>query len=203
VDAINAEAPTWELIGFLDDARPQGTEYLGLPVLGPVRRAARVGADCSFINAIGSDRSYPKRPEIIAATGLDRARFATLVHPGASVSARSRLGCGVLVNHGVSLGGWSVIGDHVTLSPGCIVGHDTTIEDYGLIAPGAIISGFVHVGRNSYVGAGASIRQLLRIGEQALIGMGAVVIREVAAKDCVVGSPARPLNRRAEDHRSS
>ena len=125
----------------------------------------RLGRECSFINTIGSDRSYPRRPEILASTGLDRGRFVTLIHPASCVSLRSRLGQDVAVNFGVSIGGRAVVGDHVSLSPGCIVGHDGPIEDYAILAPGAIVSGFVLVGRNSYVGAGASIRQQLRIGE--------------------------------------
>ena len=41
VAALNAESPTWKLAGFLDDARPAGSHYLGLPILGGLREAAR------------------------------------------------------------------------------------------------------------------------------------------------------------------
>jgi sugar O-acyltransferase (sialic acid O-acetyltransferase NeuD family) len=194
VDAINAVAPAWELAGLLDDIRPSGSRYLGLKVLGPLRDAGRFqGHD--FANAIGSDRSYRYLPEILASTGLTADRFATLVHPIASVSARARLGRGVTVNHGVSVGGGAVIGDFVTLCPGCIIGHDAQVGDYSILAPGATISGFVHVERGCYVGARAVIRQQLRIGERTLVGMGAVVVREVAPGMAVVGNPARPLQR--------
>ena len=192
VEAANADAPRWEVVGFLDDARTQGAAHLGFPVLGPLREAARwVG--CAFINAIGSDGSFWRRPEIVAATGLGAERFATLVHPAASVSRRARLGRGVFVNYGASLAGGVSVGDHVVLGPGAIIGHDAVIEDHTVVAPGAVVSGFVHIQGPSYIGARAVIRQRQRVGARALVGMGAVVVRDVAPGTTVVGNPARLL----------
>lgn len=196
VEAINAAgpAPAWRPIGFLDDTREPGSRHLGLEILGRLADALRFG-DCTFLNVIGSDRSFRRRPEILAATGLPAGRFATLVHPAASVSARAHLGRGVLVNHGVSVGGGAAIGDHATLCPGCVVGHDAAIGEYTILAPGAIVSGHVRLGRNCYIGAGAVVRQGLEVGDRALVGMGSVVVSEVAADRTVVGNPARPLER--------
>ena len=194
VDAINAVAPTWELAGFLDDARAPGSYHLGLRVLGRLRDAGRFLGH-KFANAIGSDESYRHLPKILASTGLTADRFATLIHPTASVSVRARLGRGVTVNHGVFVGGGAVIGDYITLCSSCIIGHDAQVDDYSIIAPGAIISGSVKIGRGCYIGAQAVIRQCLGIGEQALVGMGAFVVREVAPGTTMVAHPAWPLQR--------
>ena len=190
VEAINAVTPTWEVVGFLDDARPSGSRHLGIEVLGPLRDAKRF-AECTFVNIIGSDKTYLRRPEIIESTGLAADRFATLVHPAASVSLRARLGRGVIVNPGAVIGGRVLIGDHVMICPGCIVGHESSIGDYSILAPGAVISGLVEVGMACYVGSRAAIRQKLRIGEMSLIGMGAVVVNDVDPGSTVVGNPAR------------
>jgi sugar O-acyltransferase (sialic acid O-acetyltransferase NeuD family) len=196
VEAINAQRPMWRVGGFLDDALPIGDRHLGFDILGRLSDACRLSGH-RFINVIGSDRSYRRRPEIIAGTGLRPEQFATLVHPAASVSPRARIGRGTYVSYGVSVGGGVTLGDHVSLSPSAIVGHDAVIEDYALVAPGAVLSGFVHLATAAYVGARAVIRQHLRVGEQALVGMGAVVVREVAAGETVVGNPARVLPRGA------
>jgi sugar O-acyltransferase (sialic acid O-acetyltransferase NeuD family) len=193
VEAINATQPTWTVGGFLDDAKLQGSQHLGFDILGPVSTALRHSDSSYFINAIGSDRSYRRRPDILASTSLPSDRFATLVHPASSVSARAKLGRGVCVNFGVSSGGEVIIGDHVTICPGVIVGHGAVVEDFAILAPGSIVSGLVHFGRASYLGAGAVVRQQIRVGEGALVGMGAVVVRDVSDGEVVVGNPARPM----------
>jgi sugar O-acyltransferase (sialic acid O-acetyltransferase NeuD family) len=194
IEAINAITPTWRVAGFLDDTRPAGSQHLGIEILGRLRDAPRF-AEHQFINVIGSDTSYRRRPEIVASTGLKADQFATLVHPAASVSARAQLGRGVYAAYGVSVAGGVVVGDHASLLPGCIVGHDSVIDDSALLAPGAVVSGFVHLGRACYIGAHSVIRQRLEVGERALVGMGAVVIRDVAAATTVVGNPARVLKK--------
>jgi sugar O-acyltransferase (sialic acid O-acetyltransferase NeuD family) len=192
VEAVNADGPRWEVVGFLDDARGPGTIHLGWQVLGPVREASR-WTGCAFVNAIGSDGSFRRRPEVVAATGLGPERFATLIHPAASVSRRARLGRGVYVNYGASIAGGVVVGDHVALGPGAIIGHDTVIEDHTVIAPGAVVSGFVHIEGPAYIGARAVIRQRQRVGARSVVGMGTVVVRDVAPGTTVVGNPARLL----------
>jgi sugar O-acyltransferase (sialic acid O-acetyltransferase NeuD family) len=195
VEAINADRPTWQVSGFLDDVRPVGSSCLGLEVLGRLNDAHRF-PDHWFLNVIGSDQSYRRRPEIIASTGLPPERFATLIHPAAGVSSRARLGRGICVNYGVSVAGGVVIGDHVCLCPGVIVGHDTVIDDYALLAPGAVVSGFVRVGRAAYIGSGAKVRQRVRLGERSLVGLGAVVLKDLPDGVTVVGNPGRPLDHR-------
>jgi sugar O-acyltransferase (sialic acid O-acetyltransferase NeuD family) len=196
VEAINAREPTWQVEGFLDDSRAPGSPHLGLKVLGPLSSAARFEG-CFFINAIGSDRSYRQRPQLVGGLGLRREQFATLVHPLASVSTRARLGCGACVGYGVSVAGNVSIGDHVWLGPASVVGHDSEIGEHSMLAPAACVSGFVQVGTACYIGARAVIRGRVSIGEKALVGMGAVVVRDVAAGTTVVGNPARLLERRA------
>ena len=195
VEAINAIRPTWDPIGFLDDSRATGGRHLGLEILGQLRDAANF-SDSVFVNTIGSDKSYQQRPVIVASTNIGAERFATLIHPAASVSSRARLGHGVVVNPAVVVGGGVSIGDHVTICPGCVVGHESSIGEYSIVAPGAVISGLVEVEPSCYIGASAMIRQKLRIGKSSLIGMGAVVIRDVGAGECVVGNPARPMRSR-------
>jgi sugar O-acyltransferase (sialic acid O-acetyltransferase NeuD family) len=192
VDVIRRADREMEVRGFLDDARVAGTTYLSLPVLGCVDDASRY-ADSVFINVVGSDKSFRLRPTIVGRAGLPRERYATLVHPAASVSRRAKVGCGTCVNHGVSVGGGAVIGDHVYMGAGCIIGHDAVIEDHVVIAPGAIISGFTHIGHNAYIGAGAIIKQAKQVGTRAIVGMGAVVCKDVPPEVTWVGFPAGPL----------
>ncbi len=198
VDALNAVSPEWTVAGFLDDVRPVGSRHIGLEILGRTSEASTLAplVDCWFVNSIGSDRSYRRRPDIVASTGIPAERFATLVHPAAMVSRRAQIGPGSYVVGGVSIAGGVSIGAHVHLGACCIVGHDTRVDDHAVIAPGAVISGFAHVGRACYVGTNACIRSSVQVGDFAVVGMGAVVIRDVLPGATVVGNPSRVLERR-------
>lgn len=194
VEASNRAGSAWQVVGFLDDSKPVGSDFHGFPMLGGLRDADK-HAGCLFVNAIGSDKSYRKRPEFVAQTGLSADRFATLVHPLAAVSSRATLGPGTCVNPGAVVAGGVTVGAHVWLGSGCVIGHDVVIDDFAMIAPRALLSGFVRVGVASYVGGGACVRQRVVIGDRALVGLGAVVINDVTAAATVVGNPARVLVR--------
>lgn len=191
VEAINGHGERWSVEGILDDRAPAGTSFSGVDILGPLSRAAELDG-CLFVNGIGSDKSHRQRQSILAATGLGAAKFATIVHPAASISTGAKLGRGVGAGPSVCVGRNVAVGDHVWLGAGAIIGHDSVIEDYCVVAPGAVISGGVHIGASAYIGAGAVIRQNLEVGAGALVGMGAVLTRNVAAEATVYGNPARP-----------
>jgi sugar O-acyltransferase (sialic acid O-acetyltransferase NeuD family) len=196
VDALNRITPTWTIAGFLDDSKAVGTLVSGYTVLGGLVSASQLPAATKVINAIGSDRSYRKRADIVQSLGLTDARFATLVHPLAAVSSRAVLGAGACVNAGAVVAAHVQVGRHVWLGSNCTIGHDSIIGDFAMVAPAAVLSGSVVVCESTYVGAGACVRPGSKIGLKALVGLGAVVIGEVTAAKTVVGNPARVLVRK-------
>lgn len=197
VEAVNKIAPTWAILGVLDDRRAPGSEYLGLPILGPLDKAAdvRAKAGCSFVSSIWNESTAATLHRILARTGLDGTDFASVIHPSASVSRRAHLAHGVVIHQGASVAGNVTIGEQVSIGPGCIIGHDTTLASFTTVAAGAIISGGVRIGSNCYLGSGAVIRQHVEVGDAAVVGMGAVVVKHVEARTTVVGNPARALTR--------
>jgi sugar O-acyltransferase (sialic acid O-acetyltransferase NeuD family) len=199
VTAINERAPLWDLIGVLDDATAIGSNALGLWTFGELSDAGALSAhggplaDALFVNAIGSSRSHVRRAEIVQSTGLPIERFATLVHPGASVSVRAEMGRGCCISFGACIAGRVRMHDHVWIGPGCVIGHDSVLEDNAIMAPRATLSGSVRLGAGCYVGSCAVIREGLTVGAGALVGMGAVVLRDLMNASVVAGNPARDL----------
>ncbi|OQY88340.1 MAG: sugar O-acyltransferase [Chloroflexi bacterium UTCFX4] len=185
----------YECVGFLDDDAEQwGREILGARVLGGLDRASQY-ADSFFVNGIAGINSFWRKREIIARTQMPRERFATLIHPTASVSRTAQIGNGVVIFQNVTITSNVVIGDHVIVLPQTVISHDNVIGDYTSIAGGVAISGNVRVGEACYLGANASIKDGVVIGAGSLIGMGSVVLKNVAANTVVVGNPARELRK--------
>jgi sugar O-acyltransferase (sialic acid O-acetyltransferase NeuD family) len=197
-DAVKAQREAgsgdFALAGFLDDdpAR-QGQTIAGLPVLGPVSKAASY-PDAVFVCGIGSPKSFGAKKNLIVRLGLPATRFATVVHPAACMSPSASLGPGTVILGNTTICANVRIGAHVMMLPNCVVGHDTAIADYCIFAAGVTVSGVVTIENGCYTGAGSVIRESVTIGAGALIGMGSVVIRDVEVGARVAGNPARPLS---------
>lgn len=180
------------MIGFIDDGQDKvGTERFGWPVLS--RSALEEHAEAHVLAVPGSPTSYRNRKAIVDGLGVPRPRFATVIHPSASVSPRARIGVNVLIMAGVVIT-TALIGDHVCILPNSVVHHDATVGDWTLVGSNVTIAGSVTVGVNAYIGSGTSIINGVRIGEGALVGLGSNVLRDVGANSTVVGNPARQLS---------
>lgn len=200
VTAINAGQPEdpFDLIGFLDDddARQDRTVH-GLPVLGPLSAAAQF-PEARFVNGIGSPQSFTLKPSIIDKLQLAPERYATIVHPRATVSPSAVLGPGTVLLASVTVCANAMIGAHVMMLPNCVIGHDSSIGDHTILAAGVSISGNVQIGRSCYLGCGATVRDGVRIGPKSLLAMAANLVADMPPESIYAGNPARPLRPTAE-----
>lgn len=195
---LDALGPPWAAAGVLDDRR-EGESHLGdLPIIGNLSDARKL-ADVLFVNGVASERTYRRKLEIIAKTGLGAERFVTLIHPSATVSRRAVIGRGCCIGAGCAISAQIEVGAHTWIGNGSVIGHDCVIGEGATIAPSATLAGGVRLGAQAYVGSGALIRPDVTVGAGALIGMGAVVLNDVSAGAVVVGNPARPLEQPATD----
>jgi len=195
VDSINklASKPVYKCLGFLDDNNSlHGEKVCGIPVLGPIV-AAQDFPDAHFVNAIGSVSTFLQRESIIEATRIPLERFATIVHPLASVSRTAYVGRGTVVLPHVFIGSDARVGDHVLILSGSAVNHDVVVGDCTCITSGACISGKVKIGRLCYLGTNCSLIGSITVNDYVLIGMGSVVLKDVPRGWAVVGNPARFL----------
>jgi sugar O-acyltransferase (sialic acid O-acetyltransferase NeuD family) len=193
VRAINARTPTWELAGILDDDPAKaGTELLGVPVIGPVGLAAE-RPEAAVVACVASPDAPSRRLELVARLGLPAQRYATLVHPMASVPGSATLGPGTVLHAGVVLTADVCVGAHVAVMPAVVLTHDDVVQDGVTFGAGVRVAGTVTIEKGVYVGAGALIRERLRIGAGAVVGMGAVVTRSVPPGEIWAGVPARSL----------
>jgi sugar O-acyltransferase (sialic acid O-acetyltransferase NeuD family) len=191
VHAINAACPTWDLLGFLDDdAALHRRRIQGVEVIGPVALAREI-TDASVVVCTGRPDNYFSRKHLTRRLDLAEERFATIVHPAASLADSTTVGRGSVLLAGVVTTASVTIGRHVAVMPGVILTHDDQVADYCTIASGARLGGAVTLCEGAYLGSGCLIREHLSIGAWALVGMGAVVTRDVPAAQAWAGVPAR------------
>jgi len=193
ISDINAAGPTYECLGFLDDdPSKQGTTVRGRPVLGPLSAASDF-SEASFVNCLGSPRSFLQRARQVEEIGIDPAEFETIIHPSAVVSVHADIHGGCVLYPFVHVGPGVALAAHVTVLSHTAIHHHSRIGELTIIAGGCNVSGNVRIGASCYLGTGCSIRDGVAVGAGSLVGMGSVVIADVAEGSVVAGVPARQL----------
>jgi sugar O-acyltransferase (sialic acid O-acetyltransferase NeuD family) len=185
----------WNVLGFLDDDPAlHGTARSGLPILGGTALATETTA--AVVVCVGNPRNFTARRTIVERLSLPADRFATVIHPSASVGAGSVIGPGSVLLAGTVLTADVTVGAHVAVMPHVVLTHDNQIADYCTIASGVRLGGAVVLDEGAYVGAGALIREGVKVGARSLVGMGSVVLHDVPSGEVWAGNPAhliRPL----------
>ena len=195
LEALDCIANAYEILGFVDDTlQKQGTLKSGFPVFS--REAFAKYPQAKVLAVPGSPKSYLKRNEIISGLRLSPGRFATIIHPNASVSSLATIGVNVLIMAGVVITSNAVIGDHVCILPNTVLHHDVVVGPLTLIGSNVVVAGNTTIGRNCYIGGGSRIINGVSIGERSLVGMGSTVLDTFPPEATIVGSPARQIHRK-------
>ncbi len=193
IDIIEQQG-NYDIAGLLDDdIKHQGKRFFGYPVLGtraalPALFSAQL---CHAIVTIGDNLS---RAAVAAHLDQHGWRFASAVHPRASIGRGVKIGPGSVVMAGCAVNADAYLGGQVIVNTGATVDHDCRIEDAVHIAPGCHLCGGVSVGQGSLLGAGSTVTPGVTIGKKVIVGAGSTVIRDVADEARVSGVPARPLD---------
>lgn len=120
-----------------------------------------------------------------------KLKYATAIHPGATVSQSAVIGDGSVVMQGAIIQPDAHIGRHCIINTGASVDHECQIEDYVHISPHATLCGNVHVAEGSWIGAGTTIIPGVKIGRWCIIGAGSVVIHDIPDDVVAYGNPCK------------
>lgn len=191
VAAINTFSPEWNLLGFLDDNPVlHGAEVANLPVLGPLEWA-QDHRDVMVVACMGSPKNYACRKTVVDRLDIEQQRYATLVHPGASVGNSCTLGVGSVLLAGAVLTADVRVGSHVTVMPHALLTHDNRVDDFASLTGGVKFAGGVHIEEGAYIGAGAMVDAGVTVGAWSQIGSASLVRHDVPAGQVWLGTPAR------------
>jgi sugar O-acyltransferase (sialic acid O-acetyltransferase NeuD family) len=191
--AVRAQPDLLRPIGVLDDDPVRhGDDVDGVPVLGGTDRVHDF-PDAAVVPCVASSARPYGRLRLVRRLGLLADRWATIVHPAASIAPGTTIGEGSIVLAGVVVTAPITIGAHLVAMPHVLLTHDDVLADGVTLAGRATLAGGVHLDEAVYVGQGAMVREHVRIGAGAVIGMGAVVLADVPDGQTWAGVPARKL----------
>jgi acetyltransferase-like isoleucine patch superfamily enzyme len=149
--------------------------------------------DAQVVVCTGSPRDYASRARLVARLGLQRHRYATVVHPGAHLGSGTTLGAATVVLAGCVTTCDVHVRDHVAVMPHVTLTHDNMIEAVATLASAVTLGGAAHVGTGAYLGARSAVREGVRVGEWSLLGMGSVLLHDLAPRTVAYGVPALPV----------
>lgn len=188
VEAINANNPRYEFLGFLDDTG--GNDALltrrNTTVIGPISDLERIDA----VYAIGMGASEARRRFDQLATSWGR-QAAVLIHPEATLGSDLTTSPGCVIAAGARVTTHTSLGRHTHLNINATVSHDCSLGDYVTLSPGSHVSGWTVLEHGVTLGTGAITKDRINIGEGSIVGAGAVVVADVPAFVIAKGVPAR------------
>ena len=192
VERLNRVTPTWNLLGFMDDADDiQGTEINGYKVLGKTADVSNY-PDAYYVVAVGASRT---REKIVSnmKTVNPSIKFGTVIDPSVEMSDLVTIGEGTIICAHTIITVNIEIGSHVIVNLDCTVGHDAVLQDFVTLYPSVNVSGITNIGHAVELGTGMQIIQGKTVGDYSIVGAGAVVVKDIPAKCTAVGSPAKPI----------
>lgn len=192
VERINAVVPTWNLLGFMDDADDiQGTQINGYTVLGKTNDVIKY-PDAYFVCAVGAARVREKIINNMKSVNPG-IKFGTVIDPSVEMSSLVSIGEGTIICAHSIITINIEIGSHVIINLDCTIGHDAVLKDFVTLYPSVNVSGITNIGHAVELGTGMQIIQGKSIGDYTIVGAGAVVVKDLPGKCTAVGSPAKPI----------
>jgi len=170
----------------------QGPAPGGLPILGDDDYVLGLDPrDVLLVNGVGSVGDSARRRQLYLRFSEAGFRFASVIHPSATVSSSAVLGEAAQIMAGAVIQARTTLGVNVIVNTGAVLDHDVRVGDHVHLAPGVVLSGGVTVCDDAHIGVGATVIQGVSVGSGALVGAGSVVVRDVASGARAWGVPAR------------
>lgn len=193
IKMINRVEPTWNFIGFFDDAENlHGLSNEYGKVLGGISVLNAWNEPLSVVLAIGNPKVLKIVTEKISNPLVD---FPNLIAPNVIFLDRDsvRMGKGNVICPNSLISCNTELGDFNLLNVYAQVGHDTKLGNYNVVMPTVNISGGITIGECNLFGVKSTVLQYKKIGNNVTIAPGSVMMRNGKDGVTYMGNPATKL----------
>ena len=184
-------------MGYLDinkgNLHSQGIEYFGN--LNQIPKLLKKIDNCNFIVGIGDNFLRYSIVKNLKNKKIN-CKWATVIHPSASISSKIFIGEGSLILSGSILSYNTIIKKHVCINTGASIDHDNIFHDFSSAGPGAVTGGNVKVNKLSYIAINSTIKHNVLIGSNVVVGASAFVNSNCKSNRVYYGIPAREVRKR-------
>lgn len=191
ISRINASSPTWELIGFFDDAHPVGEKvsHFGY-TLGGIAELNSWSTPLCLALCFGSPITLSKIRNKIINPNIS---FPNLIDPTFDVEDMETfsIGIGNIIKRETSVTTCVSIGNYNVLNGSIRIGHDASIGDYNVLMAGVRVSGEVSIGNQNLLGTDSFIKQQIQIGNNITLSPLSALLTRPKDGNTYIGNPAK------------
>jgi len=190
IEALDCIREQYEVVGFIDDnPSKHGKTSFGFEVFG--RDFINKYEEIKILAVPGNPQNFRERLRIINELHIPYERYATVIHPGASISPFATIGKNVLIMAGVVVTSNAIISDHVCILPNSVIHHDSVLGAGTLVGSNVLIAGSVLIGENCYIASGSNVINGISVGKGTLLGLGTNLLKNTPEGSKVIGNPGR------------
>lgn len=185
----------YEVVGFIDGSKKNGSAVNGFPVLGnddDVIRLYKEGVfDCIYI-AIGylkfqiREKLYKRFKGVVP--------LANIISPTAFVHPTANLGEGIQLSDGVYIAQHAVVEDNVLITLHSIVNHGNLIKKHTYFSTRVTPAGNVTIGERCFIGVGAIISDGVTICDDVWLSPGSIVVKDIKTSGQYLSQAVRLIN---------
>lgn len=192
IQKINKVEPTWNVVGFYDDAKQVGMRNEYSVILGDVNSINDYKGDLAIVIAIANGHIIER---IVSKITNPTIYYPNIIAPDVMFyDERSVImGIGNIIGIGSVISCNFNIGNFNNFSCSVTVGHDFKMGSYNAITNCCSISGNVEIGDRTFWGATSIVLPLKKVTSDTIIGAGTIVVKDIINSGTYVGNPARKI----------
>lgn len=190
---INDVSPEWNLLGYIDDGLPVGSENRYGRVIGNMGTLLKWNdGELNVVVSIASPKVLDKIKETIHNPLIV---FPNILAPNVNVfdSDAVTMGKGNVFFFGCRISCDVEIGDFNICVGLNSFGHDVKVGSCNVFSPSVRLSGCVMVGNKNFFGVGSTVLQGLKVGNDIRLGAGSVLMTKPKNGCLYIGNPAKRM----------